>query len=65
MNKTTINPWTWQDQFAFVQANEISHEKRMLICAGQTSNDENGNPLDGPLDVRLGGQEHTRRARSL
>ena len=45
MKRRIINPWTWQDQFAFVQANEISHEKRMLICAGQTSNDENGNPL--------------------
>ena len=45
MKRRIINPWTWQDQFAFVQANEISHEKRTLICAGQTSNDELGNPL--------------------
>jgi len=45
MKRRIINPWTWQDQFAFVQANELSQPKRMLICAGQTSNDENGNPL--------------------
>ncbi|MFO7180280.1 MAG: Rid family hydrolase [Pseudomonadota bacterium] len=45
MKRRIINPWTWQDQFGFVQANELFNARRMLICAGQTSNDENGNPL--------------------
>jgi hypothetical protein len=30
-----INPWKWQDQFGFVQANEISGGQRVLTCAGQ------------------------------
>lgn len=45
LHRKIINPWTWQDQFAFVQANELTNEKRMLICAGQTSNDADGRPL--------------------
>jgi enamine deaminase RidA (YjgF/YER057c/UK114 family) len=45
MQHKIINPWTWQDQFGFVQGNEIENARRMLICSGQTSNDENGNPL--------------------
>ena len=35
MGQRVINPWTWQDQFAFVQANEISHEKRTLLRFGR------------------------------
>lgn len=45
MERRTINPWTWQDNFAFVQANEIRGAQRTLICAGQTSVDSDGNPL--------------------
>jgi enamine deaminase RidA (YjgF/YER057c/UK114 family) len=40
-----INPWTWQDAFGFVQANDVSGAKRMLVCSGQTSVDANGAPL--------------------
>lgn len=40
-----INPWTWQDEFGYVQANEISGTQRMLICAGQTSVDAEGRPV--------------------
>ena len=39
MERQIINPWTWQDQFGFVQANEVRGEQRTLICAGQTSLD--------------------------
>ena len=46
MNRRVINPWTWQDQFGFVQANEISGAQRTLVCAGQSSVDENGNPIN-------------------
>jgi len=45
------NPWTWQDQYGFVQGNEISGAQRVLICAGQTSSDENGNTVH-PGDMR-------------
>jgi 2-iminobutanoate/2-iminopropanoate deaminase len=37
MESRVINPWTWQDQFAFVQAHEISGAQRVVYCAGQTS----------------------------
>lgn len=42
MERRAINPWTWQDQIGYVQANEVSGMQRMLICSGQTSVDENG-----------------------
>lgn len=40
-----INPWTWQDQLGFVQANETSGHQRILRCAGQTSMDAQGHPV--------------------
>jgi enamine deaminase RidA (YjgF/YER057c/UK114 family) len=39
------NPWTWQDQFGFVQGNEITGAQRTLMCAGQTSVNDDGGPL--------------------
>lgn len=43
--RTIVNPWTWQDNFGFVQGLDISGGQRVLMCAGQTSNDADGNPL--------------------
>lgn len=45
MESRVINPWTWQDQFAFVQAHEVSSAERVLYCAGQTSVDSDGKPI--------------------
>ena len=45
MDRKVINPWTWQDQFGFVQANEVSGVQRTLICSGQTSVDADGNAV--------------------
>jgi enamine deaminase RidA (YjgF/YER057c/UK114 family) len=45
MERRVINPWTWQDALGYVQANEVSGAKRTLICAGQTSVDDQGAPL--------------------
>ena len=42
MDRTIINPWTWQDQYGFVQANEVSGATRTLICSGQTAIDSEG-----------------------
>lgn len=39
MERRIINPWTWQDQYGFVQANEIGGASRTLICSGQTAVD--------------------------
>lgn len=45
MERKIINPWTWQDPLGFVQANEISAGKRMLVCAGQVPFDAEGKLL--------------------
>lgn len=45
MGRRVINPWTWQDQFGFVQALEVTGSERALFCAGQTSVDADGNPV--------------------
>src|SRR5919202_724005 len=46
MEREIINPWKWQDQYGFVQANEVSGARRVLYCAGQVSVDADGNPLN-------------------
>lgn len=51
MERRIINPWAWQDQFAFVQGNEIVGPGRIVFCAGQTSVDEEGRPVH-PGDMR-------------
>jgi enamine deaminase RidA (YjgF/YER057c/UK114 family) len=44
MQAQTINPWTWQEAFGFVQASLISDVQQVLICSGQTSIDASGSP---------------------
>lgn len=43
MTRKIINPWKWQENFGFVQANQIRGGEKMLFCAGQVSVDESGN----------------------
>lgn len=45
MERKVINPWTWQDQFGYVQANEVSGVQRILICSGQVSINAEGRPV--------------------
>jgi 2-iminobutanoate/2-iminopropanoate deaminase len=45
VERKVINPWAWQDQFGFVQANAISGANRVVYCAGQASVDDDGNPI--------------------
>jgi enamine deaminase RidA (YjgF/YER057c/UK114 family) len=45
MERRIINPWTWQDKFGFVQANEVTNVKRTLYTAGIVSVDGDGNLL--------------------
>jgi enamine deaminase RidA (YjgF/YER057c/UK114 family) len=40
-----FNPWSWQDQFDFSQAIEVSGAQRTVYCAGQVSCDSEGSPL--------------------
>ncbi len=45
MKKRIINPWTWQDKYGFVQANEVTDAGRTLYTAGIVSVDGDGNLL--------------------
>jgi enamine deaminase RidA (YjgF/YER057c/UK114 family) len=40
-----INPWTWQEPLHFSQGVDVRGGSRVLYCAGQTSVDDQGNPL--------------------
>lgn len=44
MKRTALNPWNWSLKLGYNQAEIIEQTKRQLICAGQTSVDENGAP---------------------
>jgi enamine deaminase RidA (YjgF/YER057c/UK114 family) len=55
MEMRPINPWSWQDNFGFSQAIEFSGHERVLMCAGQTSVDENGTPVHaGDMTAQVG-----------
>jgi enamine deaminase RidA (YjgF/YER057c/UK114 family) len=43
--RRVVNPWGWQDAFAFAQAHEVTVPGRTIYCAGQASVDEEGRPL--------------------
>jgi 2-iminobutanoate/2-iminopropanoate deaminase len=45
VGRTVINPWRWQDQFGYVQANAISDGNRLIYCAGQASVNDDGKPI--------------------
>ena len=47
MEQRKINPWTWQDQYGFSQAIEVTGAERVLYCAGQTSSGSDGETLHG------------------
>lgn len=42
MERQVVNPWTWQDQFGFVQGNVVTGADKILFCSGQISVDESG-----------------------
>ena len=55
MERRIVNPWTWQDEFGFVQANETSGVQRVLLCSGQTSVDADGQPMhEGDMGAQVG-----------
>lgn len=45
LKNSILNPWRWQDAHGFVQGRVISANARLILCAGQTSVDADGNPL--------------------
>jgi enamine deaminase RidA (YjgF/YER057c/UK114 family) len=52
MDQRKVNPWTWQDQFGFSQAIDVSGAERVLYCAGQTASDEQGNTVAGDMGAQ-------------
>lgn len=54
MERRIINPWTWQDQLGFVQANEVSGIGRVLVCSGQTAMSAEGVPMhEGDMRAQI------------
>ena len=51
MKRTPINPWPWSLKLGYNQAEILEESRRQLICAGQTSVDNEGNPQH-PNDMR-------------
>lgn len=51
MKRTPVNPWPWSLQFGYNQAEIIEGASRQLVCAGQTSVDDQGAPQH-PGDMR-------------
>jgi enamine deaminase RidA (YjgF/YER057c/UK114 family) len=45
MEKKSVNPWSWQDNFSFSQAVEVTGGSQTLFCAGQASISPDGQPL--------------------
>jgi enamine deaminase RidA (YjgF/YER057c/UK114 family) len=45
VEQRNVNPWTWQDRYAFSQAVEVTGAERVVYCAGQISVDAGGNTL--------------------
>jgi enamine deaminase RidA (YjgF/YER057c/UK114 family) len=54
MERRAVNPWSWQDRFGFVQANEATGVERVLVCSGQTSVDADGQPVhEGDMGAQV------------
>lgn len=51
MKRTPINPWSWSLNLGYNQAEIVEETNRLLICAGQTAVDAEGNPQH-PGDMR-------------
>ena len=56
MNKTQVNPWTWQDRRGFSQAWKVEDGRTVIFVAGQVSVSEDGQLVhdgDFPAQARL------------
>jgi enamine deaminase RidA (YjgF/YER057c/UK114 family) len=54
VTRQIVNPWTWQDQLGFVQAQAVDGGGRTVYCAGQTSVDADGNPVhEGDMRAQI------------
>ena len=54
MQRQAIDPWTWQNELGFVQANAVTGGEQAIYCSGQTSMDADGNPVhEGDMRAQL------------
>jgi enamine deaminase RidA (YjgF/YER057c/UK114 family) len=54
VEKTPVNPWKWQDQFGFVQANLVTGGTKVLYLSGQVSVDDDGNVVhEGDMTAQI------------
>ena len=54
MERRIVNPWTWQDEMGYVQANDVSGAQRTIFLSGQASVDEEGTPVHpGDMETQL------------
>jgi reactive intermediate/imine deaminase len=42
MDKTQVNPWTWQDRFGFAQAWRVDGARSLVFVSGQTPLTQDG-----------------------
>ena len=42
MERSEVNPWSWQDEWAFAQAWRVDGAKAVIFLAGQTGVDDDG-----------------------
>ena len=45
MESEAVIPWSWQESFGYSQAIQVTGPARTLVCAGETSMDDNGTPV--------------------
>jgi enamine deaminase RidA (YjgF/YER057c/UK114 family) len=54
VEKTAVNPWKWQEQFGFVQANLVTSGGKVLHLSGQVSVDDDGNVVhEGDMAAQI------------
>ena len=53
VEKRIINPWTYQDDFGYVQAIEVKNPQGTLYCAGQAALDKDGKPSSADMRSQL------------
>jgi len=55
MQHTAVNPWEWSLKLGYNQGEIITGYSRLLICAGQTAVDADGNPQhSGDMRSQIG-----------
>ncbi|MGV3603085.1 MAG: RidA family protein [Dyadobacter fermentans] len=54
MEKSIINPWTWQDQLSYVQAVEVKNTTGTLYVAGQAAVHADGTSSNADMRTQLG-----------